>query len=144
VADAVRITDLAHPDFTPEVAEIRELLAAMGEAVELDSASLHRQAAAEVGLTDFGARDYEARLDVLLGALREVPGLDGVGRFGYHTQVLQLLKNRLLLTDLLVRHPEIHEVELAPPIVIAGLPRKVPAQRTGIGRTGRFGASCRP
>ena len=38
-------------------------------------------------------------------------------------QLLQLLKNRLLLTDLLARHPEIHEIELVPPVVIAGLPR---------------------
>ena len=34
-----------------------------------------------------------------------------------------MLKNRLLLTDLLTRHPEIHDIELVPPVVIAGLPR---------------------
>ena len=37
--------------------------------------------------------------------------------------MLQLLKNRLLLVDLLGRHPEIPEIELVPPVVIAGLPR---------------------
>ena len=37
--------------------------------------------------------------------------------------MLQWLKNRLLLTDLLTRHPEIHDIELVPPVVIAGLPR---------------------
>ena len=34
-----------------------------------------------------------------------------------------MLKNRLLLNDLLGRHPEIREIELLPPVVIAGLPR---------------------
>jgi hypothetical protein len=34
-----------------------------------------------------------------------------------------MLRNRLLLTDLLRRHPEIHDIELVPPVVIAGLPR---------------------
>jgi hypothetical protein len=34
-----------------------------------------------------------------------------------------LLKNRLLFADLLSRHPEIDDIELQPPIVIAGLPR---------------------
>jgi hypothetical protein len=37
--------------------------------------------------------------------------------------LVQLLKNRLLLTDLLKRHPEINDIELLPPVVIAGLPR---------------------
>ncbi len=37
--------------------------------------------------------------------------------------MLQSLKNRLLLNDLLARHPEIREIELLPPVVIAGLPR---------------------
>ncbi len=46
-----------------------------------------------------------------------------VGIVNFHAQLLQWLKNRLLLTDLLSRHPEIHDIELAPPVVIAGLPR---------------------
>ena len=33
------------------------------------------------------------------------------------------MKNRLLLTDLLRRHPEIHDIEVEAPIIIAGLPR---------------------
>ena len=41
----------------------------------------------------------------------------------FYGQLLQLLKNRLLLTDLLNRHPEIDDIELQPPVVIAGLPR---------------------
>ena len=38
-------------------------------------------------------------------------------------QLLQVLKNRLLLTDLVKRNPEIRDIELVPPVVIAGLPR---------------------
>ena len=41
----------------------------------------------------------------------------------FHSQVLQLLKNRLLLVDLLTREPGIVDLELDPPIIIAGLPR---------------------
>ena len=36
---------------------------------------------------------------------------------------MQLLKNRLLVTDLLARHPEIHDIGIERPIIIAGLPR---------------------
>jgi len=34
-----------------------------------------------------------------------------------------MLRNRLLLTDHLTRHPEVAEIEVVPPVVIAGLPR---------------------
>jgi Sulfotransferase family len=123
VADALPIDDLRRPRFTPEVEEILTAMAGMAEGCDLDAATLHRQATDETGLRDFGPRDYEARLDVLLAALRDVGGLTPAGRLSFHGQVLQLLKNRLLLTDLLARHPGIPEIELAPPVIIAGLPR---------------------
>jgi len=123
VSDAIHIDDLAAPRFTPEADEVRAAMAAMAEACPLDSAALHRQACDETGLVDFGPRDYQERLDVLLDALRDVDGLTPAGAVGFYAQLLQLLKNRLLMTDLLARHPEIHEIELAPPVIIAGLPR---------------------
>jgi hypothetical protein len=123
MATGIHIDDLADPQFTPEVAEILGAMAEMGAACPLDAEGLRRQARGETGLDDFGDRDYEERLDVLLAALREAPGLTDAGRLSFHSQVLQLLKNRLLLVDLLAREPGVLDVELAPPIVIAGLPR---------------------
>ena len=119
----IHIDDLAEPQFTPEVVEVFEAMAAMGAACELDADALRRQAIADTGLDDFGDRDYEPRLDVLLAALRDVPGLTDAGVLGFHSQVLQLLKNRLLLVDLLAREPGIVDIELDPPIIIVGLPR---------------------
>ena len=119
----IHIDDLAEPQFTPEVVEVFEAMAAMGAACELDADALRRQAIADTGLDDFGDRDYEARLDVLLAALRDVPGLTDAGMLGFHSQVLQLLKNRLLLVDLLAHEPGIVDIELDPPIIIVGLPR---------------------
>lgn len=121
--EPIHIDDLTRPEFTPEVVEIRTAMAEMAATCDLDGATLHAQAREETGLTDFGPRDYEERLAVLLAALRDVDGLTPAGRLGYHAQILQLLKNRLLLFDLVARHPEIRDVELVPPIVIAGLPR---------------------
>ena len=123
MSDAIHIDDLAAPSFTPEVDEILRAMADMADGRELDAAALHEQASAATGLDDFGAEDYRERLDVLLAALAVVPGLTPAGRVGFHAQLVQLLKNRLLLNDLLARHPEIHEIELAPPVIIAGLPR---------------------
>src|SRR5690349_9385102 len=95
------LDDLAEPVFTPDATEVLDAMATMGAACELDAAGLRRQATAETGLDDFGERDYEERLDVLLAALRDVSGLTAAGKVNFHSQILQLLKNRLLLVDLL-------------------------------------------
>ncbi len=123
MGDRIHIDDLSRPRFTPEVEAIRDAMAAMVPDCDLSAETLHRQAATDTGLEDFGPRDYVERLEVLLGALRDIDGLTPAGQVGYHAQILQLLKNRLLLADLLRRHPELPETPLAPPVVIAGLPR---------------------
>ncbi|RNL64962.1 sulfotransferase [Nocardioides marmoriginsengisoli] len=120
---AIRLTDLARPDFTPDVRAIFDVMVPMADGLLLESDQLHRMATEQTGLTDFGSRDYESRLTVLLEAMNAIDGLSPAGLLGLHSQLLQLLKNRLQLVDLLRRRPEIAEVELLPPVVIAGLPR---------------------
>ncbi len=122
-AALVHLDDLAEPHFSPQIEQIRELMAAMAAECPLDAEALHAKATADTGLTDFGPDDYRERLDVFLLALREISGLHRPGIVNFHTQLLQWLKNRLLLNDLLARNPEIHDIELLPPVVIAGLPR---------------------
>lgn len=99
------------------------MMGSMAADCPLDADVLHTKAAAETGLDDFGPDDYRERLDVYLAALQDIPGIHDAGIVNFHAQLLQWLKNRLLLADLLTRHPEIHDIELAPPVVIAGLPR---------------------
>ena len=123
MTDAVRLDDLALPRFGPEAQQILDMMAAMAPNTPLDADALHAQASADTGLDDFGPPDYRERLDVYLAALRGIDGLHPAGTVNFYGQLLQLLKNRLLLTDLLKRHPEINDIELRSPIVIAGLPR---------------------
>lgn len=119
----VVLDDLEEPRFPADVEPLRDMMAAMAPDCPLDADLLHAKASAETGLDDFGADDYRERLAVYLAALQEIPGVSAAGVVNFHAQLLQWLKNRLLLTDLLARHPEIHDIELAPPVVIAGLPR---------------------
>jgi hypothetical protein len=119
----VELDDLAVPRFSPDIDQLRDLMATMAAECPLDADTLHTKAVAETGLTDFGSDDYRERLEVYLAALREIDGLQDAGIVNFHVQVLQLLKNRLLLNDLLARQPKIREIELLPPVVIAGLPR---------------------
>lgn len=102
---------------------ISRRIATLAPDCPLDADALHLRATADTGLDDFGPSDYRERLEVYLAALCDIDGLHGAGVVNFYGQLLQLLKNRLLLTDLLRRHPEIDGVELQPPVVIAGLPR---------------------
>lgn len=119
----VHLDDLAEPRFAADAEPIRQMMGAMAADCPLDADILHTKASAETGLDNFGPDDYRERLDVYLDAVRNIPGLNDAGIVNFHAQLLQWLKNRLLLADLLTRHPEIHDIELAPPVVIAGLPR---------------------
>jgi len=119
----VRIDDFAAPQFSPEVREVLAGIEPLGEQVELTPAALMDQARAETGLSDFGADDFVERLDVYCTSLREEAGLSNVGRFNNQQQLVKSLKNRLLVEDLVARHPEVLDVEIRAPIVICGLPR---------------------
>ncbi len=122
-ADLVQLDDLAEPRFSPEVEQLRDMMGAMAADCPLDAEALHARAVADTGLDDFGPDDYRERLDVYLASLHEIAGMHPPGIVNFFSQLVQWLKNRLLLTDLLSRHPEINDIELLPPVVIAGLPR---------------------
>ena len=81
------------------------------------------EAEAETDLHDFGPSDFEHRLDVLCRAMREEGGFNAAGIFQQHALILGLLRNRLLVEDVVARHPEILDERITAPIVICGLPR---------------------
>jgi hypothetical protein len=122
--DSVRIDDFAHPRFSPEAEQIVAAIASLEPTVELSAQRLYEDAIALTGLDDFG-RDptFRNRVDVYVGALRGEANLSPVGRVTQYLQVRQFLMNRLLVEDLLKRHPEIAQVPIERPIVIVGMPR---------------------
>jgi hypothetical protein len=119
----VHLDDLAQPRFSPDAEQIRDMMASVAPDCALNADALHAKAIADTGLDDFGPADYRERMDVYLAALHEIDDLHAPGTVNFFSQMSQWLKNRLLLADLLKRHPEIHDIELLPPVVIAGLPR---------------------
>lgn len=121
--DSIRLKDLAEPEFSPEVIAIRTGMTGMADDLDFDPDAMRAKAIAEVGLNDFGGKAYEEPFEVLVGAVDRSEIISPVGRFMMHSQLMQLLKNRLLLADLLTRHPEIHEIKILRPIIICGLPR---------------------
>jgi hypothetical protein len=121
--DLVYLDDLVEPRFSPDAEQLRDMMAVLAADCALDADALHARAIADTGLDDFGPDDYRERLDVYLAALHDIDDMHGPGIVNFFGQISQWLKNRLLLADLLTRHPEIHDIELLPPVVIAGLPR---------------------
>lgn len=119
----VRIDDLADPRFSPETTEILAAMAAMAPGLRLEPEPLMDEAVAATGLSDFGDDGFREPLDVLCTAFRTEAGLSATGVVTNHTLLVQLLKNRLLIQDLLRRHPEIHDVRIEAPIIVCGLPR---------------------
>jgi hypothetical protein len=120
---AIALDDLAEPRFTDEARAILNVMAEAGADVSLRPDALMAAAVDQTGLDDFGSDDFVARLDDFCDALRDESGLDHAGIFAQSNLVTGLLRNRLLLEDLIGRHPEILEEEVARPIVICGLPR---------------------
>ena len=121
--EPVRLDDLAVPQFSDEVRAILGFMEETGEALELEPGSLMELARSETGLDDFGPEDFVGRLGVLCLAMREEGGFNGAGVLQQHSFLTGLLKNRLLIEDLLQRHPEILDEQIVAPIIICGLPR---------------------
>jgi hypothetical protein len=120
---SIRFDDLARPRFTDAARSLLDMMAEAGASVSLEPAPLMEAAVTATGLQDFGAPDFVGRLEVLCRALREEARLNDAGILAESTLLSGLLRNRLLLEDLLVRHPEIRDEKFDRPIIICGLPR---------------------
>jgi Sulfotransferase family len=120
---AVRIGDLAVPHYSDEVRAILDFMEEAGSQLTLEPTELMATACAETGLEDFGAGDFVERLGLLCDAMRQEGGFNGAGIMQQHVLILGLLKNRLLIENLVRQHPEILQVQIAAPIIICGLPR---------------------
>ncbi len=121
MAETIRITDLA----APQLSEAQQGALAYGETleIELTPQSILQQAREETGLDDYGSEDFLPRLSLLCDEWSSDEGLVNLGRLSLRNKLLQHAKSRLLIQDVLSRHPEIHDVEIVAPIIVAGLPR---------------------
>jgi hypothetical protein len=121
MSDSIRITDLAKPQLN----ELQLSALAYGEnlALNLNAAEILAQASAETGLGDYGPQDFLERLELLCEEWSSDSGLNNLGKLSLRNKLLLFARSRLLIHDLLSRHPEIHDVEIRAPIIVAGLPR---------------------
>src|SRR6267154_1082364 len=75
------------------------------------------------GLTDFGDPRFEEGLDHLIDSIEKEDRLNGFGRILAASHITNLLRQRLLMTEHLRRHPEIRHEVIEKPIFLIGAPR---------------------
>jgi hypothetical protein len=121
VAEIIRIDDLAQPRLTPMQAGA--LAHGQSAPASMTVDQVLEAARAATGLSDFGAPDFKERLGLWLQSIAEDTALTGLGRGGLFQDCVRLASNRLKVEDLLKRHPEILDIQIDRPIIIAGLPR---------------------
>ncbi|MEM1114640.1 MAG: sulfotransferase [Pseudomonadota bacterium] len=92
--------------------------------VPLTEQDLRARAERATGLSDYGDDEStRAQLRVLLDSTERQAALTPTGRLLCRTNILRVLKHRLLLQDLLKKHPEILERSMPDPVVVVGLAR---------------------
>jgi len=121
MSQEIEINDLICPILT----DAHKAALAYGETLDipLNEDAVLDHARRRTGFTDFGPDDFRERLNLLLdewNADSDMNNLQRASLFGY---VARYAANRLLIHDVLKRHPEIHEQSIERPVIVAGLPR---------------------
>lgn len=104
---------------------IGRVLAGFGLKVSLEPEALMRRACQRAGAADFTDKNFEPALKTLCQSIDQEANLHPFGRWIMRRRLLDILVTRLRVEALLADHPEIQDIDISPPLVIAGL------QRTG-------------
>src|SRR3954462_2846574 len=121
MSDDIRIDDLA----TPVLNDLQRAAIEYGDSqhTELTVDAVRAAAMARTGLDDFGPDDFVERLAVQLDEMNADEERTGIGRLMMFGDCTRYAANRLLIRDLLVRHPEILDIPIERPVIVVGLPR---------------------
>jgi hypothetical protein len=121
-------TEIAFHDLTsPELTDVQRQVLQFTEAkhIEFDSDRMLAEAiaAARVGDDLDDTDGFEGRLVAHVAAIEADEGLTQLARSSLRQRVVRLLRNRLSLTDLIKRYPEIESIPIEKPFIVVGMPR---------------------
>lgn len=121
MTNEIRIDDLA----APVLSDVQRMGLEYGESqhTELSVDAVCEAAIDRTGLDDFGPDGFRERLEVQLGEMNADAERTGLGRMLWFGDCARAAANRLLIHDLLLRHPEILDVPIEKPVIVVGLPR---------------------
>jgi hypothetical protein len=117
----ILISDLRSPVLTED--QRRLMRDAEQHPVDLGEEAVLAEAARRTQLDDFGPDDFRERLSLILREVDENENATALVRQTFFNKTVAAASNRLQIEDVLHRHPEIHDLEVERPIIVAGLPR---------------------
>ena len=115
------ITDMR----SPVLSDVQKaaLAGAAQEEFDFSSEAILAAAKKQTGLDDFGSMDFVERLDLWCECVEEDEFLSAVGRAALWSMFLRYASDRLRVEDICKRHPEILDIKIDRPIIVAGPPR---------------------
>ena len=119
--DDIVIRDMANPVITQQIAAARQGPPDFPDTLTVDQ--VLERAKEATGLSDFGPEDFKERLAICIQSWNEDAALTRGGRLTLLQSAIRVMANRLKIEDLVKKHPEILEIRIDRPIIIAGLPR---------------------
>ena len=119
----IDITDLHHPVLTEVQKQVMAGAEAAADQIVFQPAFILGAAQAQTGLSDFGAADFRERLAVWCQAIDEDANASAVARATLFQMMIRYAATRLRIEDIVKRHPEIVDIPIERPIIVAGLPR---------------------
>jgi hypothetical protein len=117
----IDILDMRNPILTS--LQKAAMAAAAAKPIPLSVEAILGAARQETGLDDFGADDFLERLQQWVDCIRADDNLTEMGRARAFVICRRNAINRLRVEDLVKRHPEILEIPIERPLIVAGLPR---------------------
>lgn len=118
----INLDDLTDPVLTD--AQRGVLAFTESRQVEFDVDQMLDEAVSQAGVDDLGDADgLRDRLHAHIAAIEADTGLRQLTRMTLRSRIIRLLRNRLSLTDLLKRYPEITTIPIERPLIVVGMPR---------------------
>ena len=123
--ETIRITDFTDPEYTDAALAGMQMIEQVPFDLSVDGviAAAREQLEQEGGATLFEDDDWTDRLRFYLECVGADANYTTMGRFTTFNSLVRFLVQRSRLEALYAEHPEIDELEIERPLIIAGLPR---------------------
>jgi hypothetical protein len=118
----INFDDLTDPVLTDVQRRVLEFTESRPVVFDVDQ--MLDEAVAQAGVDDVDdTGGFRARLHAHVAAIESDTGLRQLTRTTLRARIVRLLRNRLSLTDLLKRYPEITSIPIERPLIVVGMPR---------------------
>jgi hypothetical protein len=109
----------------PVLSEVQQAALTQAAQMQFDftSEAILDAARTGTGLSDFGAMDFVERLDLWCQCVKDDAFLSPVSHAALWMMFVRYASDRLRVEDICKRHPEILDIEIDRPIIVAGPPR---------------------